>query len=310
MKLVIQIPCYNEETSLPETIRHIPKKVEGVDEVEVIVVNDGSTDKTSEVAKNLGLHVVDLPRVGLARAFSAGLEAALKNGADIVVNIDADNHYPGEMIPEIIKPILKGNAGMVIGERDIYDKRKTPFIKRIFYRIGAWAVKILTGLDIKDPTSGFRAFSRDAIMRISVASDYSYTVDTVIQCAMKKIPIATINVLTNPPLRPSRLFKSIPQFLLKQGATIIRVFTYYKPLFVFLLLSTIFFLCSFILAGRYIYFMSIGKGTGHVQSVIASGVLFITGFLMLMLGLIADMLGNIRRLLEEILYRIKKEKFF
>jgi glycosyltransferase involved in cell wall biosynthesis len=310
MKLVIQIPCYNEETSLPETVRHIPKKVEGVDEVEVIVVNDGSTDKTSEVAKNLGLHVVDLPRVGLARAFSAGLEAALKNRADIVVNIDADNHYPGEMIPEIIKPILKGNAGMVIGERDIYDKRKTPFIKRIFYRIGAWAVKILTGLDIKDPTSGFRAFSRDAIMRISVASDYSYTVDTVIQCAMKKIPIATINVLTNPPLRPSRLFKSIPQFLLKQGATIIRVFTYYKPLFVFLLLSTIFFLCSFILAGRYIYFMSIGKGTGHVQSVIASGVLFITGFLMLMLGLIADMLGNIRRLLEEILYRIKKEKFF
>jgi glycosyltransferase involved in cell wall biosynthesis len=310
MKLVIQIPCYNEETSLPETVRHIPKKVEGVDEVEVIVVNDGSTDKTSEVAKNLGLHVVDLPRVGLARAFSAGLETALKNGADIVVNIDADNHYPGEMIPEIIKPILKGNAGMVIGERDIYDKRKTPFIKRIFYRIGAWAVKILTGLDIKDPTSGFRAFSRDAIMRISVASDYSYTVDTVIQCAMKKIPIATINVLTNPPLRPSRLFKSIPQFLLKQGATIIRVFTYYKPLFVFLLLSTIFFLCSFILAGRYIYFMSIGKGTGHVQSVIASGVLFITGFLMLMLGLIADMLGNIRRLLEEILYRIKKEKFF
>jgi len=310
MKLVIQIPCYNEEASLPETVKHIPKKVEGVDEVEIVVINDGSTDRTSEVARNLGLHVVDLPRVGLAKAFSAGLENALKMGADIVVNIDADNHYPAEMIPELIKPILNGNAGMVIGERDIYDKKKNPFIKRIFYRIGARVVRTLTGLDIKDPTSGFRALSKDAITKISIASDYSYTVDTVIQCAMKKIPIATINVITNPPLRPSRLFKSLPEFLLKQGTTIMRVFAYYRPLFVFLLFSAVFFLFSFFLAGRYIYFMSIGEGRGHVQSVIASGVLFITGFLLLILGLLADMLGNIRRLVEEVLYWLKKEKSF
>jgi glycosyltransferase involved in cell wall biosynthesis len=308
MKLVIQIPCYNEESSLPETLKHIPKKVEGVDEVEIMVINDGSTDRTSEVARGLGLHVVDLPRVGLARAFSAGLENALRRGADIVVNIDADNHYPGEMIPELIKPIINGNAGMVIGERDIYDKKKNPFIKRIFYRIGAWAVKTLTGLDIKDPTSGFRAFSKDAIMKISVASDYSYTVDTVIQCAMKKIPIATIDVITNPPLRPSRLFKNLPQFLFKQGATIIRVFTYYRPLFIFLLLSAVFFLFSFLLTGRYIYFMAVGEGRWHVQSVVVSGILFITGFLLFILGLLADMLGNIRRLLEEVLYWLKKEK--
>lgn len=308
MKLVIQIPCYNEEVSLPETIKYIPRNVEGVDEVEVMVVNDGSTDRTVEVARSLGLYVLDLPKVGLAKAFSRGLETALGKGADIVVNIDADNHYPGEMIPQLIKPILEGKAGMVIGERDIYDKRKTPLIKRIFYRIGALTVRLLTGLKISDPTSGFRALSREAAMRLSVATDYSYTVDIVIQCAMKKIPVATMSVKTNPPLRPSRLFKSLPQFLLKQGATIIRVFAYYRPLFVFFIISLMFFFCSLVLGGRYIYFMSIGEGRGHVQSVIACGVLFIAGFLMVMLGLVADMLGNIRRLLEDVLYTIKKEK--
>lgn len=307
MKLIVQIPCYNEENTLPQTLKHIPRKIDGIDTVEIMVINDGSTDRTSEVARENGVHhIIDIPHIGLAGAFSRGIEEALRRGADILVNTDADNQYPGEKIPELIKPILDGKAEIVIGCRDIYDPNKVPFMKRLFYRIGAWVVNFLTGMKIKDPTSGFRAFSKEALLRLRVATDYSYTVDTVIQAAMKKIPIETIEIKTNETTRPSRLYKNIFQFIWKQGGTIIRVFAYYRPLVLFSALSLIFFAFSLILGVRYIYYMALGEGKGHIQSVIASGVLFIVSFLLLSLGIIADMLGHLRSLVEDLLYRERR----
>lgn len=307
MKLIIQIPCYNEETTLPETLKHLPAKIEGIDRIEIMVINDGSTDRTSEIARKNGVHhIIDIPHLGLAGAFSCGVEEGLKRGADILVNTDADNQYPGERIPDLIKPILEGKAEIVIGCRDIYNHKKVPFIKRVFYRLGAWVVNSLTGLKINDPTSGFRAFSREALLKLRVTTDYSYTVDTIIQAGMKKIPVETIDIKTNEQTRPSRLYKNIFQFIWRQGSTILRVFAYYRPFIVFSTLSLLFFIISFALGVRYLYFVHIGQGKGHVQSVIASGVLFIVSFLLFSLGILADILGHLRNLLDEILYRERK----
>lgn len=310
MKLIIQIPCYNEEEALPETLKHIPRKVDGIDKVEIMVVNDGSTDGTSEAARKNGVHhILELPHRGLAAAFASGMENALEKGADIIVNIDADNQHPGEKIPEIIRPILDTRAGMVIACRHIYDPKVSSLLKRAYYKIGAWTVNFLTGLDIPDPTCGFRAFSRDTAMRLHVASNYSYTVDTIIQAAIQKILIAKISIKGAEPARKStRLFKSKFRFVYRQSTTILRVFVYHRPLVFFLFIAAIFFCVSAALAGRYMYLFFISGAGGHVKLVVASGVLFLTSFLMFILGIIADMLGYHRKMLNEVIYLLRKNK--
>jgi len=310
MKLIIQIPCYNEEEVLPETLKHVPRSIDGINEIEIMIVDDGSTDRTVEVARTNGVHhVLERPHQGLAAAFASGMEHAVEKGADIIVNMDADNQHPGEKIPEIIRPILDSKAGMVIACRNIYDPAASSLLKRIYYRVGAWTVNFLTGLNVPDPTCGFRAFSRDTAMRIHVASNYSYTVDTIIQAAIQKIPIARISIKVVQPARKStRLFKSKLRFIYRQSTTILRVFVYHRPLVFFLFIAAVFFFASAALAGRYIYLFFVSGGAGHVKMVIASGVLFLTSFLMFILGIIADMLGYHRKMLNEIIYLLRKNK--
>ena len=307
MKLIIQIPCYNEAETLPVTIGELPTSVPGVDKVEFLVVNDGSTDNTSEVARKLGVHhVLDLPHQGLALTFIAGMEHALELGADILVNTDGDNQYPAKMIPALVEPILKKKAHMVIGERDVDNPHRVPALKRMLYGLGASVVNALTGLKVKDPTSGFRAFSREAMLRITSCSEFSYTLDTIIQLSKKRLPIATIEIIPNPALRESRLFKSMWRFVVNQSLTILRVYLLYEPFKVFSALGVLFLTLSLLLFGRYAVFFFQGAGRGHVQSFVLGGVMLVLAVLSVFVGLVAEQVRGNRALLEDILYRMKR----
>ena len=305
MKLVVQIPCYDEAQTLPETLREIPRQVEGFDEVEILVIDDGSRDDTALLARELGAdHVVRTNHnQGLARAFMLGLQTALANGADVIVNTDADNQYPGGEIGRLVEPILQGDADMVIGTRPIATTRHFSWIKRQLQKLGSRVVRTLSRTRVQDAPSGFRAMTRDAALRLNVFGKYTYTIETIIQAGLSDLRITDLPISTNGPTRPSRLVKSIGSYVWRSLRTMFSVYLIYKPIRLFSWLAAFFLLPGFALAVRYLYFFFIGDGRGHVQSVIVGGVLVVCGVFMLALAVVAHLLSINRRLLEDLRYQ-------
>ena len=308
MKLIVQIPCFNEEHTLPQTVADIPRHIDGVDAVEILVVDDGSTDRTAAVAREIGVdHIVSHSRNrGLALSFMTGVEACLQLGADIIVNTDGDNQYCGADIPALIRPVLEKKADMVIGDRKTDTIEHFSFVKKKLQKAGSMMVRLLSQTRVPDAVSGFRAFSRDAAMQINIVSRYSYTVETVIQAGNKSLAIASVPVRTNSKTRESRLFKSIPNFMFYQVSTMVRMYAMFRPLKVFFIIGGICLLTGLIPSARFLFFYLADKGEGHVQSLIMAAVLFIVGFQVLVLGLLGDLISHNRKLLEETLLRVRR----
>lgn len=313
MKLIIQIPCFNEAEVLARTIETLPNEIEGMDLIEYLVVDDGSSDDTFQVARAAGVHhVVRMPgHLGLAAAYLAGLEASIKQGADIIINTDADNQYQSEDIPRLLEPILAGRAQMVVGDRGVANHVEFSSTKRLLQRLGSWIIAKASGVKTPDATSGFRAITREAALRTMVLNEYSYTLETLIQAGARHMPVEYVSVRTNPKTRPSRLMRSIPHYLANSTSTIIRSYTMYRPLRVFLTLSAVMIMLGTALGLRFVYYYIVdtlmaGLPTGHVQSLILAAVLLIVGFQVLLIGLVADLIGFNRKIMEETLYRVRK----
>jgi glycosyltransferase involved in cell wall biosynthesis len=310
MKLVIQIPCLNEEQTLPQTVCDLPTSLAGIDVIEILVIDDGSRDRTVEVARELGVHhVICMARhVGLARAFQAGMDAALLAGADIIVNTDADNQYRGEDITRLVEPILAGRADIVVGDRGVATLEYFSPGKRLLQRFGSWVVQAASGIAIPDATSGFRAFSREAALRTTILSEYSYTLETLIQAGAHRLAIEYVPIRVNAKTRESRLIANVPDFVGKSILTILRVYATYRPLRVFLAAGSLFLVAGLALGVRFLYFLLLAGqgGAGHVQSLILAAVLIILGVQVALIGLIADLVGVNRRMLEDTLYRVRK----
>lgn len=308
MKLIIQIPCLNEEATLGLTLRDLPRQLPGIDQVEWLVVDDGSTDQTLSVARSHGVdHIITFPQhQGLARAFMAGIEASLAAGADIIVNTDADNQYRAADIPKLLRPILNGEAAIVIGARSIAQTKHFSLAKRILQRVGTWVVSMASNTKLMDAPSGFRAFTRDAAMRLNVFSSYSYTLETIIQAGQKNVAIASVPVQTNPPLRPSRLMKNSFSYVIRSIITIVRIFMSYSPLRFFLTLSTVPFAAGLILSARWLLLFFQGTTRAHVPSLVAAAVFLLAAFQLVALGLLADLFSVNRKLLEDIQLRMRR----
>ena len=309
MKLFVQIPCLNEEATLPSVIRDIPRRISGVDEVAILVIDDGSTDHTSEVAYREGAdYVLKLPYTqGLAKGFSTGINKCLELGADIIVNTDGDHQYEGGDIPRLIQPILSGKADIVIGDRQTGRLNHFSSLKRTLQNWGSKTVSILSGVDIPDVTSGFRALSREAALRLNVFSRFSYTLETIIQAGRNQMAIAHVPIRANAPTRESRLFTNVATYLTRSIPTIFRIYTLYEPMRIFFYVGAVIFFIGSLGVLRFLYFWVTGDGDGHVQSLVISSVLLIIGFQVWMLGVVADLISVNRRLSEEILYRTKKQ---
>ncbi len=308
MKLIIQIPCFNEEATLGIALDALPREVPGVDVVEWLVVDDGSTDRTAEVARDHGVdHVVRFrANRGLASAFMAGLDACITRGADIIVNTDADNQYNADDIPALIAPILRGDAEIVVGARPIDEIRHWSVMKKFLQKAGSWVVRVASRTNVPDAPSGFRAMTRDAALRLNVFGEYTYTLETIIQAGRKNMAITSVPVRTNPYLRPSRLIHSIPGYLQRSLFTIARIFMTYRPFRFFAIPGVALFLLGTIPALRFLYFYSQGYGNGHIQSLLF-GILFLgTGAALVVVGLLADLVGVNRQLLEEIRWRMRR----
>lgn len=308
MKLIVQIPCFNEEYTLPQTVADIPRHIAGVDAVEILIIDDGSTDRTVEVARQIGVnHIVRHRRNrGLALSFMTGIEACLSLGADIIVNTDGDNQYCGADIPALIRPVLDNKADMVIGDRKTDTIDHFSFVKKKLQKAGSKIVRLLSQTRVPDAVSGFRAFSREAAMQINIVSRYSYTIETVIQAGNKSLAITSVPVRTNPKTRESRLFKSIPNFIFYQMSTMVRMYAMFRPLKVFFIMGGLCLLGGLIPSARFLFFYLAGKGEGHIQSLIMAAVLFIVGFQILVLGLLGDLISHNRKLIEEALLRVRR----
>jgi glycosyltransferase involved in cell wall biosynthesis len=308
MKVILQIPCYNEAATLPQTLAVLPREIPGIDQIEILVVDDGSRDGTTEVAKAAGVHhIIRFPRnLGLAAAFSAGLNEALRLGADIIVNTDADNQYEARDIPRLIEPLLAGRADIVVGDRQVDRLPGFSYFKRRLQILGSWVIGRASTLKTPDATSGFRAITREAALRTYVLSPYSYTLETLIQAGVSRRTVEFVPIRVNPQTRPSRLMKGIPEYVGKSTATILRAYTMYRPLTVFFAMGMLMILLGLIPGVRFLYLFSIGQRVGHVQSLVLAAILIIVGFQILLIGLLADLLSCNRKLLEDLLYRVRK----
>jgi glycosyltransferase involved in cell wall biosynthesis len=309
MKLIVQIPCYNEEATLPETIRDLPVELPGLDAIEYLIVDDGSADHTVQVARELGVHHIVRHRRnrGLAAAFITGLDAALAAGADIIVNTDADNQYCGQDIGRLVAPILAGQADIVVGDRGVAAQEHFSPIKRALQRLGSVVVQRAAGIPIPDATSGFRAFTREAALHLTVLSDYTYTLETLIQAGARKMAVVFVPIRTNPQTRRSRLIRNLPSFISLSAVTILRFYVMYRPLRVFLTVGGILLLLALLPGLRFIFlFWGSGGAAGHIQSLILAAILAIVGFQVCLIGLVADLVRMNRKMLEETLYRMRR----
>ncbi|MEO0458985.1 MAG: glycosyltransferase family 2 protein [Cyanobacteria bacterium P01_A01_bin.114] len=311
MKLIIQIPCYNEEATLGITLAELPRKVPGVDQVEWLIINDGSLDKTVDVAREWGVdHVVSFDHnQGLAKGFMAGLEACLKAGADIIVNTDADNQYNAKDIPKLIEPILEGSAEIVVGARPILEIKHFSPIKKVLQKMGSWAVRVASKTTVADAPSGFRAFSRNAAMQLNVFNEYTYTLETIIQAGQKGMAVASVPIRTNGYLRPSRLVKSITSYVQRSLFTILRIFITYRPLSFFTLIGSVPLALGLLLGLRWMWlyiFLFEQTGRSHIPSLILSAILILIGFQLWVIGLVADLMSVNRKLLEDVQLRLRR----
>lgn len=308
MKVIVQIPCFNEESTLPQTLADVPRRIEGVDRVEILVVDDGSTDGTAEVARRHGAdHVVRHARnQGLGRAFRTGLDTCLRLGADVIVNTDADNQYAGSAIPDLIRPILEGRAEIVVGDRRTDEIAHFSPSKKRLQRLGSFVVRELSGTAVPDAVSGFRALSRSAALRLNIVSSFSYTIEMLIQAGKERMAVSSVPVAVNPKTRESRLFRSVPQFLVQSLVTMIRTYTMYKPLRVFTFLGAALVLLGALPVARFLFFFFQGEGGGHVQSLVLGGVLLVFGFVSLLIGVVADLIAFNRSLLEVLLEKVRR----
>ena len=308
-KVIIQIPCYNEAATLPGTLNDLPRSLPGVDVIEWLVVDDGSHDGTADVARAHGVHhVVKFDRNrGLAAAFTAGLEASVREGADIIVNTDADNQYFASDIASLVAPIVARKAEIVIGDRRVGSLPNFSWLKRRLQVLGSWVLGRAAELNTPDATSGFRALSRDAALRTLVLSSYSYTLETLIQAGARRASVKFVPIRINPQTRPSRLMRSIPEYITKSSVTIVRAYAMYRPLRVFMTLGAIFIGLGMIPGLRFVWFYATGSRVGHIQSLILAAILIIIGFQIALIGLLADVQASNRKLLEEVVYRLRRQ---
>ena len=312
MKLIIQIPCLNEAKTLPETVRDLPEAIDGIDVIEYLIIDDGSTDNTREVAREVGVHhIVGFPaNRGLARAFMAGVDACLRLGADIIVNTDADNQYKGQDIGSLVQPIVRGEADLVVGDRNVQSVPHFSPAKKVFQKLGSWVVRQASDTTVPDAPSGFRAISRDTAMRLFVVGDFSYTIETLIQAGRSRLRVASVPVGTNPMTRESRLFKGIFQYMRRSGGTIIRAYTMVRPLSTFFAIAGVLGLAGVGLGVRFLFrYFENPEGAGHVQSLILAAILLISAVTTAVTGLLADLVGANRRMLEDALTRLRRMEY-
>ena len=310
MRLLIQIPCYNEAATLPATVAALPRSLPGIEQIEYLVVDDGSRDATARVARECGVHHVVRHRhnLGLAAAFRTGLDASLGLGADIIVNTDADNQYNAQDIAALVEPIVAGRADLVVGDRGVGSLAHFPWYKRLLQRFGSWVIGRASNLHTPDATSGFRALSRDTALRTLVLSTYSYTLETLIQAGTRRAAVEFVPIRVNPQTRPSRLMRSIPHYVGSSSVAIVRSYVMYRPLRVFSIIGAGLVLLGAIPGARFLWFYLSGNRTGHIQSLILAAILIIVGFQIILIGLLADAQSSNRKILEDALYRIRRRE--